>query len=84
MSKYSARGLAWGTSWTIDVSDCKTSTEVMEKANMNWSVDKCELVAEMPFGINRDNSIKLGEFAHEGHIYSRCPATASEVWTHTF
>lgn len=73
MSKYATRGLAWGTNWTIDVSDCKTSEEVMEKANMNWSVDKCELVAEMPFGLNRDNSITIGEFAHEGKIYRRCP-----------
>ena len=73
MSKYATRGLAWGTNWTTDVSDCKTSAEVMEKAKMNWDVDKCELVAEMPFGINRDNSIKTGEFAHEGHIYRRCP-----------
>ena len=73
MSKYHTRGLAWGTNWTTDVSDCKTSAEVMEKAKMNWDVDKCELVAEMPFGLNRDNSIKVGEFAHEGHIYRRCP-----------
>lgn len=73
MSKYPTRGLAWGTNWTTDVSDCKTSEEVMEKAKMNWDVDKCELVAEMPFGINRDNSVKAGEFAHEGHIYRRCP-----------
>ena len=73
MSRYANRGLAWGTSWTTDVSDCKTSAEVMEKAHMNWDVDKCELVAEMPFGLNRDNSIKVGEFAHEGHIYRRCP-----------
>ena len=73
MSKYGTRGLPWGTNWTIDVSDCKTSADVMEKASMNWDVDKCELVAEMPFGLNRDNSIAIGEFAHEGHIYRRCP-----------
>lgn len=73
MSKYATRGLAWGTNWTVDVSDCKTSAEVMEKADMNWNVDKCELVAEMPFSLNRDNSVKIGEFAHEGHIYRRCP-----------
>ena len=73
MSRYSTRGLAWGTNWTIDVSDCKTSAEVMEKAKMDWGVDKCELVAEMPFGLNRDNSIAIGEFAHDGHIYRKCP-----------
>jgi phage/plasmid-like protein (TIGR03299 family) len=27
----------------------------------------------MPFGLNRDNSIAIGEFAHEGKIYRRCP-----------
>lgn len=73
MSKYATRGLAWGTNWTMDVSDCKTSAEVMEKAEMDWDVDKCELVAEMPFGLNRDNSISIGEFAHDGKIYRRCP-----------
>ena len=36
MSKYATRGLAWGTNWTIDVSDCKTSAEVMEKAGMKF------------------------------------------------
>lgn len=75
MSKFVRKPLAWGTSFTHDVSDCKTSGEVMEKAGLNWDVDKCELVAEMPFGINRDNSIKTasGEFAHDGNIYRRCP-----------
>lgn len=75
MSLFKTRGLAWGTNWTTDVSDCKSSAEVMEKAKMDWLVDKCELVAEMPFGINRDNSIKenSGEFAHEGKVYRRCP-----------
>ena len=73
MNKYFAKGLAWGSNFTTDVRDCKTSAEVMEKAGMNWDVDKCELVAEMPFGLNRDNSIAIGEFAHEGKIYRRCP-----------
>lgn len=73
MSNFIKRGLAWGTSWTTDVSDCKTSAEVMEKADMAWDVDKCELVAEMPFGINRNNKINLDEFSHDGKIYRRCP-----------
>ena len=34
MSKYATRGLAWGTNWTIDVSDCKTSAEV-NNTNIN-------------------------------------------------
>ena len=73
MSRFKTRGLAWGTSWTTDVSDCKTLAEVMEKADMAWDVDKCELMAEMPFGIGRNNEIRLDEFAHEGHLYRRCP-----------
>ena len=36
MNKYPTRGLAWGTNWTIDVSDCKTSADVMEKAGMKY------------------------------------------------
>lgn len=73
MSAYRSRGLAWGTNWTTDVSDCKSSAEVMEKASMNWDVDKCELVAEMPFRVNRDNSVAAGEFSHDGYVYRRCP-----------
>lgn len=75
MSKYRNAGLAWGTNWTVDVSDCKTSREVMEKAGLDYYVDKCDLVAEMPFGIGRDNSIMSasGEFAHNGKIYRPCP-----------
>lgn len=62
----------------VDVKDCTTSREVMEKAHLNWTVDKCELVARMPFHIGGNNIITdidrlNGEFSYEGNMYRTCP-----------
>lgn len=35
-----------------DVTDCKTSKEVMEAAGLDWTVAKCPLVAKMPIADN--------------------------------
>ena len=42
MSKYNINGLPWASGIGKDVSDCHTSQEVMEKAGLNFFVDKCE------------------------------------------
>lgn len=83
MSKYVANGLPWHGPFAIDVSDCKSSREVMEKAKLNFSVDKCELVAKMPFNLNGNNEIneRMGDFAHRGHIYRPCPNAFSTYRT---
>jgi len=75
MSRYFANGLPWGGKLGHDVKDCTTSREVLEKANLDWSVEKCELVARMPFRINGVNDIKegSGDFVHDGEIYRECP-----------
>lgn len=75
MSRYRVKGLPWGSCFGQDVSDCKTSREVMEKAGLDFTVEKCDLVAKMPFSINGDNSINeiAGEFSRDGHIYRDCP-----------
>ena len=44
MSKYRVNGLPWGSGIGKDVSDCHSSQEVMEKAGLNFYVDKCDLV----------------------------------------
>lgn len=75
MSKYNVNGLPWGSGIGKDVSDCHTSEEVMKKAGLDFYVDKCDLVAKMPFSLHGDNSVNkvAGEFAHDGHIYRDCP-----------
>lgn len=75
MNKYNAVGLPWGGKLGIDVSDCKTSKEVLEKAKLNWYVEKCELTAKMPFSVLGNNEINetMGDFAYDGHIYRACP-----------
>lgn len=69
MSKYTINGLPWAIG--KDISDCKTSAEAIQKANLNFLVDKCELVAKMPFGIKRNNIVNelADEFARDGYIY---------------
>ena len=69
MSRYTVNGAPWAIG--KDVSDCHTSAEVIEKAGLNFMVNKCELVACMPFGAKRNNVVNeiAGEFAREGKIY---------------
>lgn len=75
MSKYSVNGLPWRSGIGIDVSDCHSSKEVMEKAKLDFFVDKCDLVAKMPFSIGGNNKVNeiAGEFAYKGNIYRDCP-----------
>lgn len=75
MNKYKSRGLPWGSECGTNVTDCTTSREVLDKAGLNFNVEKCELYAQMPFSIGGDNSINetMGDFAHNGGIYRPCP-----------
>lgn len=75
MSKYNVNGLPWASGIGTSVTDCHTSKEVMIKANLDWSVDKCPLYSKMPFGINRNNEINetAGDFALKGNIFRECP-----------
>lgn len=75
MSKYAANGLPWGGKIGTNVTECTTSREVLEKARLDFHVEKCELVAKMPFSIHGDNSVNetMGDFAHDGNIFRACP-----------
>ena len=75
--KYEAIGLPWQTERAINVSDCKTAREVIEKAHLDYHVSKCNLMAQMPININipetdSDNSDDIG-FNYEGKVYRKCP-----------
>ena len=43
MSYYVAKGVPWRYKGVTDVTDCKTSEDVIAKAHLDWEVDKCEL-----------------------------------------
>ena len=75
MSKYNTNGLPWSSGIGKDVTDCTTAKEVMKKAKLDWTVEKCELVAKMPFNINGNNTIDetSGDFAYKGNVYRECP-----------
>lgn len=69
MSRYTVNGAPWAIG--KDVSDCKSSAEVMHKASLDFIVDKCDLMARMPFGVKRNNIVNeiAGEFSKDGHIF---------------
>ena len=75
MSRYNRTGLPWGGELGIDVSNCTTSREVMDKAGLNFYVDKCQLFAQMPFNVKGNNAINdnMGDFAYNGNAYRPCP-----------
>lgn len=78
MARYTANGLPWSHGLGKDVRDCKTASEVMRKAGLDWGVKKCELVAQMPFMLHGDNTLtendKLnGGFSRGGFIYRNLP-----------
>lgn len=73
MSRYTVNGAPWAIG--KDVSDCETSTEVMQKAGLDFIVDKCDLMAKMPWGLKRNNVVNdlAGEFSHDGYIFRELP-----------
>lgn len=42
------KGLPFVYKGSVNVEDCHTSEEVMEKANLNWEVAKCEVYSKFP------------------------------------
>lgn len=68
---YRVKGVPWVYKGSVNVEDCKSSIDVMKKAGLDWTVEKCRLFAEMPDFIEThydENSIH-----HGGNIYSECP-----------
>lgn len=72
---FKKKGLPWSIGIGTDVTDCTTSAEVMIKSKLDWSVNKCSLVAKMPFNINGNNEVEdnSNDFAFKGNIYRECP-----------
>lgn len=72
---YEVKGAPFRYRGAIDVSDCISSLEVMEKAGLDWDVSKCELYGKMPVDLNCsedeaiDKALELQK--NGGHIYGK-------------
>ena len=80
MSRYKIIGAPWNIPGAKNVEDCVTSEEVMIKAKLNYTVDKCELVAKMPFKDENADSIldEVNEgkaFLNGTNVFRDCPNT---------
>lgn len=81
MAYYNAKGEPWRYKGAVDVSDCLTSSEVITKAGLNWSVDKCELYAKMQVNIENDYDLDKviqetkdkNAHLHGKDIFRNCP-----------
>lgn len=71
MSYYRIKGEPFRYRGSHNVENCKTAKEVMECAGLDWEVQKCELVAKMPFN---ENGIRTNEgFVRNLHQYETVP-----------
>ena len=68
---YMIKGVPFRYKGAVNVEDCKTSEDVMRKAQLDWSVAKCELIAKMP-GLIEDIDKSSG-FMKGGDYYEICP-----------
>lgn len=76
MSRYNSKGYPWSSGLGISVEDCTTSAEVIEKAKLDFVVDKCPIVAKMPFKIGKYASIPGNDddyFSYGGNVYREVP-----------
>lgn len=81
MAYYNAKGEPWRYKGAVDVSDCLTSSEVITKAGLNWSVNKCELYAKMQVNIENDYDLDKviqetkdkDAHLHGKDIFRNCP-----------
>ena len=63
------KGAPFRHSGAINVSDCETAEDVIKKANLDWNVAKCELVAKMPPAHTSDE-MEEGHFLYGGAEYA--------------
>ena len=68
---YTIKGAPFRYKGAINVEDCRTSEDVMRKAQLDWNVAKCELIAKMP-GLIEDIDKSSG-FMKGGDYYEVCP-----------
>ncbi len=69
---YIIKGRPFEYKGAIDVRNCCNSVEVIQKSNLNWTVDKCELTAKIPTrNIDIDGIANTEELIYGDYLYSR-------------
>lgn len=89
MAIYNIKGEPWRYKGAVNVEDCRSSQEVIEKAGLDWTVDKCPLYAKMQVNITTDDELdRLQEevsisdsHLHGKDIYRNCPNAFSTYRT---
>lgn len=67
------KGLPFVFRGVANVEDCKTSEEVMQKANLDWNVGKCEIYAKPPVEELPVENIVGDSFIHENDLFTKVP-----------
>ena len=67
------KGLPFVFRGVANVEDCKTSEEVMHKANLAWNVGKCEIYAKPPVEELPRENIVGDSFVHENDLFTKVP-----------
>ena len=62
---YLVKGAPFRFKGAVNVEDCHSSAEVMEKAHLAWEVAKCEMYANMPANINLLEGIEDNTFIED-------------------
>lgn len=73
MRRFNNGELPWHGGVGMTIKDCNTTEEVIKKSKLDFTVDKCELYAQMPFVADENTKLMTGDFAYDGNIYSPCP-----------
>lgn len=74
MARYEQKGLPWSNGIGSSVKDCITSSEVIHKANLDYTVDKCELFGKMPIDLRNNNFVNDDSniFVRENNVFAPC------------
>lgn len=65
-----SKGAPFRYNGAINVENCQTAEEVIKKANLDWSVEKCPIFGQMPLGVDR---LENDCFIHDENYYAKIP-----------
>lgn len=80
MAGYITKGAPWKYRGAHNVENCKTAEDVMRCAGLDWTVAKCELVAQMPLHHDRPEA---DGFVFGSYNYVECPNAFATYRTDT-
>lgn len=71
MSKIGVKGLPFKYKGSVNVEDCSTSKEALIKSNLNFEVDKCEIVSKI--SARTEDKNRNDGFVYGGDLYVNTP-----------